>query len=96
MTNQEGNHVFAPFFIFRDCHFQPQKAAYFNIFLAGFEKYDLLTCLTAVGDGGDGINDGGSLSGKGMLFLLATIKCIAVENSLRDKAPSFPMSANCL
>ena len=43
-----------------------------------------------------GSRTGGNCLGKAMLFLLNTTRCMAVQNSLRDKAPSFVTSLNCL
>lgn len=43
-----------------------------------------------------GTREVGKLSGRGILFLLRTTKCIATLNSSKDKAPSLDTSDNCL
>jgi hypothetical protein len=43
-----------------------------------------------------GTREGGRVSGRSMLFLRNTTKCIAVLNSSRDRAPSLVTSASCL
>ena len=43
-----------------------------------------------------GTREGGKTSGKSILFLLKTTKCIAVQNSSMLRAPSLSISDNCL
>lgn len=43
-----------------------------------------------------GSKTGGRCLGREMLFLLNTTRCMAVQNSLKDRAPSLVTSLNCL
>lgn len=51
---------------------------------------------SSLGGGGGGMRDGGRVSGRGMLFLRSTTRCMATLNSSSDRAPSFVTSASCL